>query len=118
MAKSSLPPVSRQAAANCDRFEALQIGSTFCVYARGSYRLIQRYCKVAADTIQVISEGDSRQWPFATCEASGASVILVPDGARSVLDYVALAVGQRVRTNGSYLSPSRYSTIKEHPTHA
>ena len=74
-----------QAAANCDRFEALIVGSTFQVVARKSWRLLGRYAKVGPDTVQEI--GDGRQWPFAMIEASGASAILVPDGAYSVAPY-------------------------------
>jgi hypothetical protein len=76
---------SPQAAANCDRFEALTIGATFQIVARGSWRLIERYAKVGPDRVQSIT--DTRCWPFACCQASGSSVILVPDGAYSVAPY-------------------------------
>jgi hypothetical protein len=80
--------ISSQAAANCDRFEALIIGATFSIYYGSrthGYYMQDRYCKVGPDTVQSIT--DSRQWPFAGTSASGASVILVPDGARSIVPY-------------------------------
>jgi hypothetical protein len=79
------PPVSYQAAANCDRFEALIVGATFCVHARHSWRLLERYAKIDGDRVQSITDG--RIWPFAITEASGAGAILVPDGAYSVAPY-------------------------------
>lgn len=77
--------VTCQAAANCDRFEALIVGAMFTVVARRSWRLLGRYSKVGPDRVQDVCDG--RQWPFAGIEASGASAILVPEGSYSVAPY-------------------------------
>lgn len=74
------PPASRQAAANCDRFEALIVGAQFSVVSWSrlyGYRLREVYHKVGADLVQA---SDCRQWKLAETEASGSSVILVPYG--------------------------------------
>jgi hypothetical protein len=83
---------SRQAAANCDRFEALTVGSRFITISAGrspSGAIValytrEAYTKTGADTIQA---SDGREWAFAMTEASGAGVALVPAGARTALPY-------------------------------
>lgn len=75
---------SKQAAANCDRFEALVVGAHFQIVARRSWRCIETYMKVDADTVEA---SDGRRWAFAITQGSGSSVVLVPQGAYTVADY-------------------------------
>lgn len=81
--------INKQAAANCNLFDSFRIGQFFTVVSPGSsyipFRLQERYFKVDADTVQSVTDG--RRWKFAMTEASGASVVVVPEGARSCATY-------------------------------
>ena len=87
---------TRQAALNVDRFDALPTNTFFCTYAgsiQNGYRLVERYRKVDAETVQA---SDGRRWKLAETMASGAAVIVVPEGSFSIVPFDARANGQHI----------------------
>ena len=89
--------ISTQAAANCNLFDTLPIGAAFATHVvsrtkRGAIRAVyvrQRYIKVDAEHVQT---ADGRVVHLGATEAGGASVVLVPDGARSVEPYISAPI--------------------------
>lgn len=97
--------ITRQAALNCDRFDAMPVGSGYTLYngsVNTGYYMIDRYFKIKDGPYGEprCMSSDGRQWYLAETAGSGANAILVPDGACSIVDFDARANGQFVRVGG------------------
>jgi hypothetical protein len=73
-----------QSAANVNLFTESKIGQMFQLVAKPSGRLIDVYHKVSDEKVQA---SDGRQWNVACTEIPGSHVVLVPQGARSMVPY-------------------------------